>query len=74
MCWASSPQDSPSAQTSRFQIGTVAFKVSSPHRPEAFEACRDAIEALKQDVPIWKKEVDPDGGEWIGQRLLHQSG
>jgi molybdopterin synthase catalytic subunit len=35
---------------------SVAIAVSAPHRAEAFEACRHAIEKLKQDVPIWKKE------------------
>ena len=34
---------------------SVAVAVSSPHRPDAFEACRYAIDALKADVPIWKK-------------------
>lgn len=53
----------------RLVVGEVAVIIaaSAPHRAEAFEACRDAIEALKQDVPIWKREVDADGGEWIGQ-------
>lgn len=35
---------------------SVAIAVSADHRAEAFEACRHAIERLKQDVPIWKKE------------------
>jgi molybdopterin synthase catalytic subunit len=35
---------------------SVAIAVSAEHRAEAFEACRDAIERLKQDVPIWKQE------------------
>jgi molybdopterin synthase catalytic subunit len=35
---------------------SVAIAVSAPHRAEAFDACRHAIERLKQDVPIWKKE------------------
>ena len=35
---------------------SVAIAVSAAHRAEAFEACRDLIERLKQDVPIWKKE------------------
>ena len=45
----------------------VVIAASAPHRAEAFAACREAIEALKRDVPIWKREVDRDGGEWIGQ-------
>jgi molybdopterin synthase catalytic subunit len=35
---------------------SVVIAVSAPHRAEAFEACRHAIERLKHDVPIWKKE------------------
>ena len=35
---------------------SVAVAVSAPHRAEAFEACRHAIESIKHDVPIWKKE------------------
>lgn len=53
----------------RLGIGEAAVVIaaSAPHRAEAFRACREIIERLKQDVPIWKKEVDSDGGEWIGQ-------
>lgn len=53
----------------RLAIGETAVVIaaSAPHRAEAFEACRAAIEALKQDVPIWKKEVSPDGSSWIGR-------
>jgi molybdopterin synthase catalytic subunit len=40
--------------------------VSAEHRAEAFEACRHAIERLKQDVPIWKKEHLSSGtSEWV---------
>lgn len=45
----------------------VLIAASAPHRAEAFDACRKAIEALKRDVTIWKREVDTDGDEWIGQ-------
>lgn len=45
---------------------SVAVAVSSPHRAAAFDACRHAIEALKELVPIWKRENAPDGtGEWV---------
>ena len=37
---------------------------SAPHRPEAFEAARFAIDALKAAVPIWKHEVWAGGAEW----------
>jgi molybdopterin synthase catalytic subunit len=44
----------------------VVVAVSSPHRGDGcFEACAYAINRLKQIVPIWKKEVSPDGSEWI---------
>jgi molybdopterin synthase catalytic subunit len=54
----------------RLAVGevSVAVAVSCPHRAEAFEACRFAIDTLKQLVPIWKKENAPDGtGDWIHQ-------
>jgi molybdopterin synthase catalytic subunit len=45
---------------------SVAVAVSCPHRAEAFEACRYAIDRLKQIVPIWKKENRPDGtSDWV---------
>jgi molybdopterin synthase catalytic subunit len=44
----------------------VVIAASAPHRDEAFQACRHAIEALKRDVPIWKKEVYEDGDVWVG--------
>lgn len=52
------------------QVGDVAVVIAAaaPHRDAAFQACRDAIERLKADVPIWKKEVSPDGEEWLGMR------
>jgi molybdopterin synthase catalytic subunit len=44
----------------------VIVAVSSPHRNDGcFEACAYAINRLKQIVPIWKKEVSPDGEAWI---------
>jgi molybdopterin synthase catalytic subunit len=51
----------------RLEIGqpSVAVAVASPHRPEAFEACRYAIDTLKATVPIWKKEFYEDGAEWL---------
>ena len=41
--------------------------VSAPHRADALAACRDAIDTLKQTVPVWKKELYEGGEEWIGQ-------
>ena len=49
----------------------VAIAVSSGHRDEGcFEACRYAIDRLKQIVPIWKKEVGPTGEEWVEGEYL----
>lgn len=47
---------------------SVVIAVATPHRADAFEACRHAIERLKQIVPIWKKEVWEDGEEWVGSQ------
>jgi molybdopterin synthase catalytic subunit len=45
---------------------SVAVAVSTPHRAEAFAACRFIIEAIKAQVPIWKKEIGPEGEEhWV---------
>lgn len=52
----------------RLEIGqtAVAIAVSSPHRDAGFSACRHVIDQLKEVVPIWKKEVGPDGEAWVG--------
>ena len=44
----------------------VVIAAAAPHRQEAFRACELAIERLKQEVPIWKKEIFEDGGHWVG--------
>ena len=46
---------------------SVVIAVSAPHRAAAFDACREAIDTLKQTVPLWKKELYVGGEEWIGQ-------
>jgi len=46
----------------------VAIVASSPHRAEAFAACRHAIERIKEDCPIWKKEWGEDGASWVSPR------
>ncbi|MFK7898344.1 MAG: molybdenum cofactor biosynthesis protein MoaE [Myxococcota bacterium] len=48
-------------------IGDAAVIVAaaSPHRAEAFEACRYAIDTLKVTVPIWKHETATDGAYWV---------
>ncbi|HQY31642.1 MAG TPA: MoaD family protein [Thermomicrobiales bacterium] len=51
---------------------SVIIAVASPHRAEAFEASRMAIERLKQLVPIWKKEHYSDGSAWIGSEADYQ--
>ena len=50
----------------RLEIGEVSVAVAavSPHRAEAFAACRYAIDTLKARVPIWKKEFYADGAVW----------
>jgi molybdopterin synthase catalytic subunit/molybdopterin converting factor small subunit len=56
-------------RTGRVGIGdtSVVIAVSAPHRGDALAACKDAIDELKQRVPLWKKEVYDGGEEWIGQ-------
>ncbi len=50
---------------------SVAIAVSAAHRGEAFEACRFAIDRLKEIVPIWKKEHFEGGEIWIGCQTSH---
>ena len=50
---------------------SVAIAVSAAHRGEAFEACRFAIDRLKEVVPIWKKEYFEGGEVWIGCQTSH---
>ena len=51
----------------RLEIGeaSVIIVVATPHRSEAFDACRYIIDTLKTTVPIWKKEVATHGEEWV---------
>jgi molybdopterin synthase catalytic subunit len=59
----------------RLTVGevSVGIAVSSAHRAEAFDACRHAIERIKQVVPIWKKEFYVDGASWIGSEAEYQA-
>ena len=57
----------------RLELGeaSIVICVGSPHRAAAFEACRWCIDTLKETVPIWKREVCPDGSFWIeGEEAL----
>jgi len=44
---------------------SVVVAVGAPHRAEAYELSRWAIDTLKQRLPVWKKEHYPDGASWI---------
>jgi molybdopterin synthase catalytic subunit len=46
---------------------SVVIAVSAPHRQDALAACKDAIDELKERVPLWKKEVYEGGEQWIGK-------
>ena len=51
----------------RLEVGeaSVAIAAASPHRADAFAACRYAIERVKQIAPIWKREFFEGGDVWI---------
>ena len=53
----------------RVEIGepSVVIAVSAPHRAAALDACREAIDTLKETIPLWKKEIYAGGEEWIGR-------
>jgi molybdopterin synthase catalytic subunit len=54
---------------------SVVVAVSAPHRTEAFEAARFAIDAVKSRVPIWKRETWEGGSDWaLGACLLESTG
>lgn len=55
-------------RTGTLAVGEIAVVIAAaaPHRAEAFAACRHAIERLKEEVAIWKKEHFTDGTEWVG--------
>ncbi len=44
----------------------VVIAAAAPHRAPAFRACEEALERLKRDAPIWKREIYEDGSEWVG--------
>jgi len=46
----------------------VIIAVSTKHRDKAFQACKFAIDQLKERVPIWKKEHLVDGSYWVNSR------
>ena len=56
-------------RTGPVEIGepSVVIAVSAPHRADALAACKEAIDTLKQTVPLWKKELYEGGEEWVGQ-------
>jgi molybdopterin synthase catalytic subunit len=51
----------------RLAVGepSVVIAIGTPHRKQAFDACEYAIDRLKGEVPVWKKEIGPDGEEWV---------
>lgn len=52
---------------------SVVIAISSAHRAAALEACREAIDLLKETVPLWKKEIYEGGEEWIGTEARYQA-
>jgi molybdopterin synthase catalytic subunit len=55
-------------RTGKCTVGEIAVAIvaASTHRREAFEACRYAIEQLKENSPIWKKEMTNSDCLWVG--------
>jgi molybdopterin synthase catalytic subunit len=54
----------------RLEIGesSIVIAVAAPHRHAAFEACAYAMDRVKEDVPVWKKEFFADGkAHWVNQ-------
>ena len=58
-----------SHRVGRLEVGdpAVVIAVGSAHRAEAFEVCRAIIEAIKAELPVWKRQLEQDGrSEWKG--------
>ena len=55
-------------RTGELAVGeaSVVIAVGCERRKEALRACAEAIERLKETVPVWKKERFADGTEWVG--------
>jgi len=55
-------------RTGSLKVGDVAVvcAASTPHRAEAFDACRLLIDRIKARVPVWKREHGPNGPYWVG--------
>jgi molybdopterin converting factor subunit 1 len=69
------------AAAAEHRIGSVALgepsvvvAVSAAHREEAFAAAREAIDRIKAEAPIWKKEVEADAGEWVEGKPVQAEG
>ncbi len=56
-------------RTGKLSVGeiSVVIAASAPHREAAFQACSEALDRLKETVPVWKKEYFKDGEVWVGQ-------
>ncbi|KAA9107644.1 molybdenum cofactor biosynthesis protein MoaE [Microbacterium rhizomatis] len=52
-----------SHRVGRLEVGdaAVVIAVAASHRAEAFEVCREVIEAIKTDLPVWKRQIEADG-------------
>ena len=55
-------------RTGTLAVGDIAVvcAAATPHRGEAYRACRELIDRVKARVPIWKREHGPDGAYWVG--------
>ncbi|NUN48024.1 MAG: molybdenum cofactor biosynthesis protein MoaE [Candidatus Brocadiae bacterium] len=51
---------------------SVVVAVATPHRGEAFAACREGIERIKSELPVWKKEYGPGGAVWKEEVALRK--
>ena len=63
-------------RTGHLEIGetSVVIAVAAPHRAEAFDACRYAIDRIKEIVPIWKKEIYENEEKWAGGGVISDCG
>ncbi len=62
-------------RTGKLKVGeaSVIVAVSAPHRAEAFDACREGIERIKAELPVWKKEFGRGGAVWKEENDLRRA-
>jgi len=52
---------------------SIAIVACTPHRAASFDACRDALDACKARLPVWKHEEDDEGAHWVDGNVVESA-